>query len=396
MQIRFAAFVAIIMYWMSSVEGAKITSNCRKWQCQLGVGQGKTKEARPCSVSNYDKKNETVAVEDCNEVGYICDAPNDFIKNETCYGYGTLKWKRNMPAGDSCTSSDECFSKSCITTGGTKTCSGKDFNSTCTNDSECNPGLFCNSTKICDNVKKFNETCGVGVRCQFGTICANSVCTRYGTLDVGKQFYINGTGPGKIGEMVDATTMRVCKSFWAEKTGNQTADNNRYGIFECTNGRYLENGGYERALNESDTCAYNFTLADGTDYRVEEVASCGYNSEGTHFCPKRRSRNEYSSLNEADAGTWNTFTNVNCHVNSTIQYCRGIEDNSIYSIAYRLFLKNEMETQNYYPLIAKNDRCVGDSIETTKNYYRVIDSAYGTMITYFTLVAGFLSLVLLY
>jgi hypothetical protein len=189
--------------------------------------------------------------------------------------------------------------------------------------------------------------------------------------------------------------MRVCKSFWAEKTGNATNDGNKYGIFECTDGRYLQ-GDYIRPVNTSDTCVYNFTLKNGTDYHPEETARCGYNSDGNHYCPKRRSKADYGNLNEADASTWTTFTNINCHFNSTIQYCRNIEDNAIYSLAYRLAMKNELENQNYYPLIAKNDRCVGDAIETTKNYYRVIDSAYGPMVTYLVLVAGFFALVSLY
>ena len=181
--------------------------------------------------------------------------------------------------------------------------------------------------------------------------------------------------------------MRVCKSFWAEKTGNATNDNNKYGIYECTDGRYLQ-GSYERPVNESDTCVYNFTLRNGTDYHPEEVAKCGYNADGNHYCPKRRSKTDYGTLNDADVLTWNSFTSVKCHFNSTIQYCRDIEDNGVISLAYRLAMKNEMENHGFYHLIAKNDRCVWDAIETTKNYYRVIDSAYGTMLTYFALVTG--------
>lgn len=188
----------------------------------------------------------------------------------------------------------------------------------------------------------------------------------------------------------------MCKSFWAENTGNTTSDSNKYSIFECTKGRILEVGGYDRGLGASDTCVYNYTLSNGKDFHPQEVATCGYNTDGLYYCPKRRSESDYKTLNDADKTTWNSFNDLNCHYNSTIQYCRKIEDNAVISLAYRLAMKNEMEVHGYYPLIAKNDKCVGDAIETTLNYYRVIDSAYGTMMTYFALVVGLFSLVLLY
>ena len=191
MQIRFAAFIAVIIYVWHTVEGARIDTSCRKWECQLGVGQGKSAEARPCSVANYNMKNGTVGVEDCEAVGYLCDAPNEFIKNETCYKYGVLKWKRGLPAGDSCTQAAECTTGVCNESGGKKTCSGKNYTDTCASNNECYPGLFCNSTKKCDNVKAINATCGAGDVCAFSSICANGRCTRFGAFSVGTQFYIN-------------------------------------------------------------------------------------------------------------------------------------------------------------------------------------------------------------
>jgi hypothetical protein len=64
MQIRFAAFIAVIVYVWQTVQGARIDNACRKWECQLGVGQGQSKTARPCSVANYNVKDGTVGVEE--------------------------------------------------------------------------------------------------------------------------------------------------------------------------------------------------------------------------------------------------------------------------------------------------------------------------------------------
>jgi hypothetical protein len=396
MQIRFAAFIAVVMYFWSTVEGTKISSLCRKWECQLGVGSGKTGESRQCSVGNVTQTNGTIGVEGCQPTGYLCDAPIAFARNETCYKYGVLKWKRGMAAGDSCTDSAQCATGSCNNTGSTKTCSGKNYTDTCSVDNECYPGLFCNSTKKCDFVAKESKACDANTRCEFGTLCMSGNCTRFGNQDTGKQFYVPGVVGGKLGDIVKPEISRLCKTFWAENTGNVTADNSKETIFECTKGRVLETGSYDRGINDVDTCVYNFTLKNGTDVHPQEVAQCGYNTDGRYYCPKRRAEAEYINANKADQTTWNSFSDLGCHSNSTIQYCRKIEDNAVISLAYRSSMRNELEVQTYYPLIAKNDKCVGDAIETTLNYYRVIDSAYGTMLTYFALVAGFFSLALLY
>lgn len=112
-----------------------------------------------------------------------------------------------------------------------------------------------------------------------------------------------------------------------------------------------------------------------------------------YYCPKRRAEVDYKSNNDADVSTWGGYKDLGCHHLSTIQYCRKIEDNPVISLGFRLALKSEME-RDVYPLIAKNDKCVGEAITTTLNYYRVIDSAY--TLQYYALVAGFFILALLY
>lgn len=111
MQIRFAAFIAVVMYMWNTVEGATINSLCRKWECQLGVGSNQSGASRLCSVGNTTLANGTIGVESCQPTGYLCDAPVSFVRNETCYSYGVLKWKRGMAAGDSCTKNEECATK---------------------------------------------------------------------------------------------------------------------------------------------------------------------------------------------------------------------------------------------------------------------------------------------
>jgi|JI10StandDraft_1071094.scaffolds.fasta_scaffold512150_1 hypothetical protein len=392
MQIRFAAFVAVVMYFWNAAEATAVSSLCRKWECQLGVGQGQTGATRLCSVGNTTQLNGTVGVEACQPAGYLCDAPVSFIKNETCYSYGVLPWKKQMPAGDSCTDNAQCATGSCNTTGTTKTCSGKNLTDACTLDQECYPGLFCNQTsKKCDNVSKVGAVCNSTLPCEFGTFCANGTCTQFGTFDAGKRFFVNDT-TSDFGKLVDTRIMRLCKTFWAESTGVLT-DDKKFTMFECTKGRALKDAKSSRGIGDDDQCQYNVTFANGTSYQVAEPAICGYNTDGMYYCPKRRAEVDYKSNNDADVSTWGGYKDLGCHHLSTIQYCRKIEDNPVISLGFRLALKSEME-RDVYPLIAKNDKCVGEAITTTLNYYRVIDSAY--TLQYYALVAGFFILALLY
>ena len=200
MQIRFAAFIAVIMYLWNTVEAAKIDALCRKWECQVGVGGGKTKTDRLCSVANSTQADGTVGVEACQPTEFLCDAEATFKQNTSCSQVTVLPWKSGMASGDSCTIDAECASGSCQTIGSSKTCVGKNETQDCKIDNECNAGLFCNSLK-CANVTKVNKTCDATTRCEFGTYCMNKTCTRFGTQDVGAQFTITGVTTGTKGAM---------------------------------------------------------------------------------------------------------------------------------------------------------------------------------------------------
>ena len=109
----------------------------------------------------------------------------------------------------------------------------------CTIHQDCNPGLFWNSTKNWDFVGKEGETWSANTICEFGTLCMNGICTRFGNQITGRQFYIPGVVKGLPRDIVSNVISRLWSSFWAEITGNKTADNH-YTIFECTDGRLLD------------------------------------------------------------------------------------------------------------------------------------------------------------
>ena len=200
--------------------------------------------------------------------------------------------------------------------------------------------------------------------------------------------------------MTDATyplglpqVARICKNYTAYVAMNDTR-----------NGLYYECGGspeklfkkYDRHRDDSDFCDYNVTYHNGTSVTIRETPKCGYNADTYPYCPKRRGYSDYSGYNEIMTKLWEENQPL-CHHRSTIQYCRNIEDNHALSVGYREFMRYEVETTgDLYPLIANNKRCVGDVVLFTKGYWRIIDSALTTTLTYFALVAALFSVTYLY
>ena len=144
----------------------------------------------------------------------------------------------------------------------------------------------------------------------------------------------------------------------------------------------LVGGQYARGIGDDDTWSYSYKLNDGQEYNINEIAMCGFNSDGMRYCPKRRHISEYQDLNRADQFTWNTFIDLNCHFNSTVQYCSKIEENRDISLAYRNAIRNEFDVYGYYPFIANCDKWVGEAIEFTAYYFNLLDSNNETMLEY--------------
>lgn len=390
MRVVIASLLFMLGYIWRPSNASTITSNCKEWSCQDGIGSGSGAN-RMCAQIFGDT---TFGVEKCQPDKWLCDANYTLTQNVTCGDFTILPWKDDMPAGDSCNYDDECFTDSCNSTAGdTRTCSGKNESSSCGDDRECYPGLYCNSSNVCGKVSTLGEACNANIRCEFGSHCINETCKRFGTQKDGTQFYIQDAilfpNPSELQNKMFWT----CENFYAYNTGKK---NGNYPILECGEGPVANFTSYKRKVNDQAECYFALPFNNGTTGNLTEYATCGYNHNSNHYCPKRRGGDEWESLTNADRKTWEGLGDLQCHHRSTIQYCRGIEDNELISAAFRLFMQNEWETTGEgYPMIAKGDRCSGNEIVTTRGYYRLIDSAQGMTMTYFMLVAAFLGLVLL-
>lgn len=299
-----------------------------------------------------------------------------------------------MPAGDSCTYNEECFTRSCNTTGTTKTCKGLPEGTKCLDDRECFPGLYCAKTTTCTPVAKKTQACDANTRCEFGSHCANKVCTAFGKLKDGSYYYLMDSVKWPSPKDITTEMFRVCENFYAYAT-TQIAEK-IYPVLLCGKGPDANFTNYERKVNDEAECTYLSNIPEGTKVNFTAFAKCGYNHNGHHYCPKVRGYKDYEFWNDVDRGLWNATVPV-CHHRSTIQYCREIEDNPLISLAYRQFMLREWETSgDNYALIADSQRCSGEAITLTKSYYRMKDSAMGTVMTYFALVVGFMGLAYLY
>jgi hypothetical protein len=303
-----------------------------------------------------------------------------------------LPWKVNLPAGESCTNDLECYYGKCITIDGKSKCEGLKENQECKNELECNPGLYCNkndkkANPKCTPVIKEGSPCNATSRCEFSTLCANHVCTKVATFDVGRRFNLSDdeTFPKPTPTGNFTYLYRMCKSFFAVNTDERTKDGND--IFECVNAPVANFTDYART-GSNLTCEFNYKFADGKSIRKDEYAACGFNKDTSSYCPKRMG-NINDSEKAAFIDTWKSLAPKECHHRTTIQYCPQIEDNPIVSAAFRLYMRRDWETtENNWSLIANSDRDVGNTISVTKNYWRIVDSAYSFAVSSIILATG--------
>lgn len=142
-------------------------------------------------------------------------------------------------------------------------------------------------------------------------------------------------------------------------------------------------------------CEWILTLPNNTKVTLTESVVCGYNSDGKHYCPAKRSSQEYGKENEAARELWRKPPK--CHHRSTVQYCRQIEDDIVVSTHFRDELRTEfITTEINYALIADNKRCVGNTIVKTRDYWRIIDFANSDSLSYLYFIAAIITVTLLY
>ncbi|CAI2371728.1 unnamed protein product [Moneuplotes crassus] len=381
---RILLVLAIVTYFINKALAEVTASQCPTWQCQRGLGEDQTGTNRTCArnsgTSNF--------AEECDLDNHFCLLEEPTLQDsQNCEQVEVLSWKRDLPAGDDCGGLSTCYGAATCTTIQNKTrCAGLQKGDECTDDRECNPGLYCKKGGVfasdkCDEVAKQDQECDNDFRCEFGTQCVNSTCTRFGNLTVGTRFEILDNkllGTITKDTLYNTTIGRVCETFFAFNTGVKS-DNGNF-LFECTEGLKRNFEIYARTDDNLD-CSFNHTFSNGTSTEYKYNAVCGFNIDEYFYCPSRRGADEYGEHNRRARDIWASSQNLTCHHRSSIQYCPAIQDNFLWNKAFADIRRTEFITEgDNWPLVANSDRCVGRTIKKTMNYWRIVESSYSNFI----------------
>lgn len=401
MKTKIAVLFAAFGYMWNSAT-ATPNDGCVAWQCQAGLGNNTQGADRTCAAVN-----ESVFVtEECEPDTFLCQTGVTVTDDVKCAETDPLPWRQRLVGNDTCTHANQCLSGTCVNE--TATCTSLlNIGDACANeegitgDEKCPSGHFCGratpeaTEDTCTPVIANGGACSGALRCAFGNACVNNTCTTLGSLKDGTWFFIQDDNLFPAGVGAEVLMYRVCENFWGVDTGNRTEDP-ALPIYECT-------PGYQREFSEdarpdaTEPCKYNLTVpTNGTVLEIEENAECGFNKDTSFYCPARRGADQFATENRLDRATWKDAP-ATCHIRTSIQYCKDIEGNTVRSLAFRNALRTEwITTGNQWSLVANNDRCVGNSIAQTRGYWRLVDSSYSAILSYFGLIAGLFVLTFVY
>lgn len=318
-------FVATVVTYLLNYVTAFAESKCEIWRCDLDLGAEEFGKNRTCAVDG----GEVNYANQCYEDDHFCLVDHSVLNNnKKCSNVSVVPWKEDLPAGDDCTGLASCYDGVTCTkvTNTTSLCMGKAIDEDCTNDKQCNPGLFCHektgvfqSGKVCQPVKKIDETCNADERCEFRSMCVNSTCVEFGNLTDGSRFELMDKElyPSITRNSEFHLAGRVCQNFFAFNSGYK-GETGQY-MFECSQGPHANFTDYTREADNL-TCSFNHITANGTSVAFDLPAKCGFNMDHFHYCPSRRGTDEYAEHNARARTTWRAAVNQTCHHRTSIQY----------------------------------------------------------------------------
>lgn len=185
---------------------------------------------------------------------YTLQVCNDSMVCDTSSSDGTFTCLQSYVKpfrypGEVCNASQDCFNGVCNETA--HLCQGKPEASSCANDNECNPSLYCDKTvNQCVKTIAPGQACNPG-KCDAFHVCSNNVCVLMGSLKNG----------------VSATAPAACESFYVNTTNF------------CADGPTFVQSKSKLPYQCETACEYK--LESGS---VFEPCACGRDSNGTKFC----------------------------------------------------------------------------------------------------------------
>lgn len=389
MKTKLAMIAGIVGYLFGTAQ----SQSCKQWDNKPGLGGDVEGANRVCA----DVSGEIFVTEECVPDHFLCKVGISIEGENKCQEAVPFSWKSEMPPGDSCTDDRECFHSTGCDINGTDTCRGVAVGEACDNDKNCTVGNFCaQSNKTCTAVRGTGADCGADIRCGFGHLCASRKCVRYGSLNVGDLFYVEDEEIFPDLTVENPMAYQVCKTFAGNFT-EMTAEGVGFRQYQCTNGwerNFTEDG----RTDPADQCEFIMQNPNegGENKNTTLPPVCGFNADTKYYCPARRGNSQFENENKNHATTWSRAPS-SCHHRSTVQYCKAIEDNIGDSLLFRDYLRVQwLTTGDQNALVANNRREVGNAIEQTRDYWRLRDGAYGTVLTYVTLIAGIFAMTFVY
>ena len=371
-------FILLIALSFIPKWNSKTTAKCPQWSWNSGISQNKQGNERICATKSKDSND--VYVESCYPLQYYCNINFPLTSDVKWTQHEVVPWKINLPAGDACSSFQECQTQRWNKTQSLDkaTCQGIPENKPWKVDNEWYPGLFWFIEKppngTCTQIRKIGDTCDPKRRWEFGSLWANNIWVRYGTLIDGTRYNLSDSELIPNSTLQEPWMYRVCKTFTGFNTSIKSEGDNF--LLECGSSPKLKFGKYERDIEDDQLCDYIQSFPNGTSREFTFPTQWGYSGNGMHYCPMMRTTENFTQDNAEAISLWSTTRP--CHHRSTIQYWRYIIDDDILRKAYNKFLFNEwVTTKDNYAKIAGVQDWVGNNILEIKNYWSLTNSSKG-------------------
>lgn len=393
MKICFVVLLSGVTLVLNSIS-AHAAEACRQWQCQTEMGDGYNGTERICADVSANLASTNMCQPDDS---FLCDVGTQLEAQANCTESRPFPWKSHLAPGDNAEFKEQCHAED-LYNNQTGVCQGAAADAACTMDIDCNAGFSCNRGNMtCVATLGTGANCTADIKCGFGHVCADGTCQRFGSIATGSNVTFEDNELAADQTIDNSGVISWgCASFVARKTDwvNETTN---LPIYQCISG--YEKNFTEYANDQPTTCAWTINYGNGTvgpTGEITEPAVCGYNIDNKIYCPQKRSEMEHKSELSAAITTWASAPNT-CHIRSSIQYCKAIEDDVLKSVPFRAVGEFIWRTTgDNYPLVANSNRCIGNSIKTTREYWRIVDSATGTMLSYFGVIASLFVLTLAY
>lgn len=207
-----------------------------------------TGQCRGYSSNIYSSHPYTIHQSKACSSGLMCNGTDG--TNGTCVAVTKVLGN----PGDYCVEGTDCISNMCTS----HRCTGVLVNQSCDSESKlCNPGLFCNSSNICEDVNH-SPSCAGNAQCNSSSVCLFGVCTRKFTLANGANTTLPGSSKYGYSE--------ACMSGFAFE--NQTLQSAVCGVPPVSSGALLAK------------CYSGMSTTDSTGKYTEDCA-CGLGGQGS-------------------------------------------------------------------------------------------------------------------